>query len=74
MWLFYTNLFHLLSRMNDSFPYAYAAHIHTSSNYAKLHDTICFLQQFAKTAPSESQYALHYVLKILVDKLKNTTN
>ena len=61
MWLFYTNLFHLLSRMNDSFPYAYAAHIHTTSNYAELYAAISTLQKFAKTAPEESHYALQFL-------------
>lgn len=60
--------------MNDSFPYAYASHIHKTSNYAELYSTICFLQKFAKTAPQESTYAIHYVLKILVDKLSHTTD
>ena len=60
--------------MNESFPYAYASHLHTTSNYAELYTAISTLQKFAKTAPPESQYALHYVLKLLVEKLKHTTN
>ena len=60
--------------MNDSFPYAYDSHLYTTSKYSKLLDTINFLQKFSKTAPPESQYALHYVLKLLVEKLKHTTN
>lgn len=61
--------------MNDAlFPGAYATHLHTTSNYAELYSTISYLQKFAKSAPEKSKYAIHYVLLILVEKLRNTTN